>query len=62
MHDLSKNLILGKLYYISGGSIGKALEINSYNGLKIFDKLVKILISEDEPTEENIWELIMMNH
>ncbi|MFL2802142.1 MAG: AAA family ATPase [Paracoccaceae bacterium] len=66
MLSLNKNNFpidqLKKLYNISGGSIGKALEIDSNNGLKIFDKLVKILISEDEPTDENIWELLMMNH
>ena len=51
-----------KLFYMSEGSVGKALEIQQHSGIEIFDKLVQILIFEDTQNDENIWELITAKH
>ena len=47
---------------MSEGSVGKALEIEQYSGIEIFDKLVQMLIFEDTQNNENIWELITAKH
>ena len=51
-----------KLFYMSKGSVGKAMEIQQHSGIDIFDKLVQILIFEDTQNDENIWELITAKH
>ena len=53
---------LTKLFHMSNGSVGKALEIEQHNGIEIFDQLVKILIFDIKKNDENIWELISANH
>ena len=51
-----------KLFYMSEGSVGKALEIENHSGIEIFDQLVKLIIFEDTKNDENIWELITAKH
>ena len=53
---------LTKLFHMSEGSVGKAIEIEHHNGIEIFDQLVKMLIFEDKKNNENVWELITANH
>ncbi len=53
---------LNQLFELSGGSIGKSVEVIDNNGLEIFKKLVKILTSDNEKHLEQFWELLLSQH
>ena len=53
---------LNQLFELSGGSIGKSIEIFDNNGLEIFNKLINILISDNEEQLEKFWELLLFRH
>ena len=53
---------LNQLFELSGGSIGKSIEIFENNGLEIFDKLLNILISDNEKQLEKFSELLLFRH
>ena len=52
--------LIKKLFIISRGSVGKALEIQNHNGLEIFDMLIELLIFSKEINKEKIWELLSL--
>ena len=53
---------LNQLFELSGGSIGKSIEIFDNNGLEIFNKLINILISNNDKQLEKFWELLLSSH
>ena len=53
---------LNLLYLMSRGSIGQAIEYNNLNGLDIFNKLLKILLENNEINIQKIFELLTMKH
>ena len=53
---------LEKLYFISRGSIDKAIELEFHNGLEIFENLIEILLFFNGNDKEKIWKLISQKH
>ncbi len=53
---------LNLLYLISRGSIGQAMEYYNLNGLDIFNKLLKILLENNEINIQKIFQLLTMKH
>ena len=53
---------LNQLFELSGGSIGKSIEIFDNNGLEIFNKLINILISNNDKQLEKFWDLLLSRH
>ena len=52
---------LNQLFELSGGSIGKSIEIFDNNGLEIFNKLINILISNNDKQLEKFYRIVIIS-